>query len=91
MPYGFDNTWGIVKDLGLAPSIFSFTFFIFYLFFVYLISIQRHRSSFSASVRPRITNEQEAFICRVLEIPFKEQKCRDPITLDTLHAYCGGL
>ena len=20
MPHGFDNTWGIVKDLGLVPS-----------------------------------------------------------------------
>ena len=26
IPYGFDNTWGIVKDLGLAPSVFSFFF-----------------------------------------------------------------
>ena len=34
MPYGFDNTWGIVKDSGLAHSVFSFTFF-----FVYLSSI----------------------------------------------------
>ena len=31
MPYGFDNTWGIVKDSGLAPSVFSFTFFSVYL------------------------------------------------------------
>ena len=27
MPYGFDNTWGIVKDSGLAPLVFSFTSF----------------------------------------------------------------
>ena len=45
----------------------------------------------SASVHPCISDQQEAFICRVLEIPFDEQKCRDLITLDTLHAYCGGL
>ena len=23
MPYGFENTWSIVKDLGLVPSAFS--------------------------------------------------------------------
>ena len=46
--------------------------------------------SLSASVRPRITNEQEAFIRLVLEIPFDERKCRDLITLDILHAYCSG-
>ena len=28
MPYGFDNTWGIVKDSGLAPLVFSFTSFV---------------------------------------------------------------
>ena len=42
----------------------------------------------SASARPRITDEQEAFIRRVLKISFKEQ--RDLITLNTLHAYCEG-
>ena len=26
----------------------------------------------------------------MLEIPFDERKCRDLITLDTLHAYCDG-
>ena len=45
----------------------------------------------SASVRPSITGEQEAFVQQVLEIPFEKHKCRDLITLDTLHAYCGGL
>ena len=45
---------------------------------------------FSASTRPYITNEQEKFIHRVLDIPFEQQKCRDLITLDTLHLYCGG-
>ena len=29
MPYGFDNTWGIVKDSGLAPSVFTLTFSIY--------------------------------------------------------------
>ena len=45
---------------------------------------------FPASVRPRITGEQEDFIRRVTEIPFDERKCRDLITLDTLYTYCGG-
>ena len=44
-----------------------------------------------ASVRPTITGEQEAFIQRVLEIPIEKRKCKDLITLDTLHVYCGGL
>ena len=44
----------------------------------------------SASVSPRITNKQEAFIRWVIEIPLDERKCRDLITLDTLQAYCGG-
>ena len=31
MTHGFDNTWGIVKDSGLIPSVFSFTFSIYLL------------------------------------------------------------
>ena len=46
---------------------------------------------FSAYTRPHITDEQEEFIRRVLEIPLEEHKCRDLITLDTIHLYCGGL
>ena len=45
---------------------------------------------FSADTRPHITDKQEEFIRRVLEIPLEEQKCRDLITLDTIHLYCGG-
>lgn len=45
---------------------------------------------FSASVHLWITNEQEAFICRVIDIPFNECRCKDLIALNTLHAYCGG-
>ena len=44
----------------------------------------------SASIHPSITGEPEAFIQWVLEIPFEKCKCKDLITLDTLHAYCGG-
>ena len=29
MPHGFDNTWGIVKDSGLAPLVFALTFSIY--------------------------------------------------------------
>ena len=46
--------------------------------------------SFSAYIRPQITDEQEGFIQRILEIPLEDRKCRDLITLDTLHLYCGG-
>ena len=47
-------------------------------------------SFFPAYTRPHITDEQEEFIRRVLEIPLEERKCRDLITLDTIHLYCGG-
>ena len=45
---------------------------------------------FSASVCSRITDEQEAFIRQVLDIPFDERRCKELITLDTQHAYYGG-
>lgn len=83
MPHGFDNTLGIMKDSGLVPSVF--------LLFSLFICLSILMSSASpASVRPCIIDKQEAFIRQVLEIPFDERKCRDLITLDTLHAYCGG-
>ena len=45
---------------------------------------------FSANTRPHITDEQEEFIRRVLDIPLDQRKCQDLITLDTLHLYRGG-
>lgn len=45
---------------------------------------------FSALVHPQITDEQKVFIHRVLEIPFEQRKWKDLVTLDTLHAFCGG-
>ena len=45
---------------------------------------------FSASTRPHITDEQEEFIHRILDIPFEQRKCRDLITLENLHLYCRG-
>ncbi|KAK9988496.1 hypothetical protein SO802_028735 [Lithocarpus litseifolius] len=47
-------------------------------------------TSLHSSVHPLITDKQVAFIYRVLEIPFDERRFKDLITLDTLHAYCGG-
>ena len=81
IPHGFDNIWGIIKDSGLAPSVFPF-------FFIYLFKCLMS-SIFSASIHLCITDEQKAFICRMPKIPFDEWKCRDLITLDELHAYCG--
>ena len=85
MPHGFDNTWGIVKNLGLVPSAFSLFLYLFVQVFnvIYFFS-------FSGSVHLHIIEEQKAFIRRVPEIPFEERKCKDLITLDILHAYCGG-
>ncbi|KAL0004794.1 hypothetical protein SO802_012355 [Lithocarpus litseifolius] len=48
------------------------------------------RDGFTPSVFPHILDEQEDFIYRVTEIPLEERKCRDLITLDTLHLYCEG-
>ena len=65
-----------------------FTFFSIYLSQVFNVI---YFSLFTTSVRPHITDEQEAFICWVIKIPFDERRCRDLITLDSLHTYCGGL
>ena len=59
-------------------------------FFVSLTTLLTLSFLFSAYTRPHITEEQEEFIRRVLEIPLEERKCRDLITLDTIHLYCGG-
>nr|XP_023909184.1 uncharacterized protein LOC112020852 isoform X2 [Quercus suber] len=87
IPHGcFDNTWGFVKESGfsrhpLSPSVI-------YIFIFEKILTQP--SFFSAFARPSITDEQEDFIRRLLEIPIGERSCRDLITLDTLYTYCGG-
>ena len=59
-------------------------------FFVSLTTSLTISFLFSAYTRPHITVEQEEFIRRVLEIPLEERNCRDLITLDTIHLYCGG-
>ena len=84
MPHGFDNTWGIVKDSSLVLSTSSLFLCLFVVFDVVCFYL------FSASVCSRITDEQKAFIRQVLDIPFDERRCKELITLDTLHAYCGG-
>ena len=87
MPHGyFDNTWAFVRDSGKSRQPCSFRFLsdvtnniLFFSFFFFL-----------AYTHPHITDEQEEFIRRVLEILLEERKCRDLITLDTIHLYCGG-
>lgn len=37
-----------------------------------------------------MTDEQESFIRRILEIPFKQRKWKDLVILDTIHAFYGG-
>ncbi|KAL0005855.1 hypothetical protein SO802_013416 [Lithocarpus litseifolius] len=49
-----------------------------------------HTVSMKALVRPTISEEQEAFILKVTEIPLEEWRCRDLITPNALHVYCGG-
>ena len=82
MPYGFfDNTWTFVRDSGQSRQPCSFHF---------LSDVTNNILFSSAYTCPHITDEQEEFIGRVLEIPLEECKCRDLITLDTIHLYCGG-
>ena len=83
MPHGFDNTLGIAKDSGLVPSVF-----LLFSLFICLSILMSFASP--ASVHPCTIDKQKASIRRVLEIPFDEWKCRDLITLDTLHTYCEG-
>ena len=83
MPDRFDNTWRIVRESSVS-SVFIFTIlsaFVIYLTFLFL---------FSTQVRPQISDEHKVFIHRVLEIPFEQRKWKDLVTLDTLHAFCGG-
>ena len=82
MPHGyFDNTWAFVRDSGQFRQPCSFHF---------LSDITNNILFSSAYTRPHVTDEHEEFIRRVLEIPLEERKCRDLITLDTIHLYCGG-
>ena len=68
-----------VNLVNHVPFIFEVMLLTFFFFFF-----------FSTHTRPHIIDEQEEFIHRVLEIPLEERKCRDLITLDTIHLYCGG-
>ena len=64
---------------------------VFFVSLVTLLTILFLFFFFSTYTRPHITDKQEEFIRRVLEIPLEERKCRDLITLDTIHLYCGGV
>ena len=83
----------VLTILGVLSKIQVFALLAFVYFFIYSSSVVLTSSlfSFSANVHLVITDEQEAFIHRVLEIPFEQRNFRDLITLDMLHAYCGGL
>ena len=69
---------------GTQVNSVSSSSFVFFYFLTPSISLS------SASTPPHITDEQEEFIRRVLDIPLEQRRCRDLITLDTLHLYCGG-
>ena len=85
MPRGyFDNMWAFVRELGWTRQL------LFCLFY-FDASNSVHFFLILASAHPHISDEQEEFIQRVLEIPLEQRKCRDLITLDTIHLYCGGL
>lgn len=79
---GFDNTSGIVRESGVS-SIFIFYYPIYFCFVF-------NTFSFLAQACSQISDEHKGFIRHVLEIPFKQRKWKDLVTLDTLHAFCGG-
>ena len=84
MPRGyFDNTWAFVRELGWTRQLLFCLFYSDASNTVYFFLIV-------ASARPHITDEQEEFIQRVLEIPLDQIKCQNLINLDTIHLYCGG-
>ena len=57
MSHGFDNTWGIVKDLGLMLSIFSYPFSrMFFVLFCKCFNVVII-FSISASIHPSIFDE----------------------------------
>ena len=87
---GFNNTWGIIRELGVpsaflisTSSAFANTYIYIYIYIYFLL--------FPAQVLPEITNEQESFIKRVLKIPFNQRKLKDLVTLDTIHTFYSGL
>ena len=83
IPNEFDNMWGIIKESGESLAFVS----VITLF----PSLTLCFSCFSASVHLDITNEPEDFLGKVQAIPLEERKWKDLLTLDTLHAFCGGL
>ena len=83
IPEEFDNMWGIIKESGESLAFIS----VITLF----PSLTLCFSCFSASVHLDITDEQEDFWGKVRANPLEERKWKDLLTLDTLHAFCGGL
>ena len=84
----FDNTWAYIRESGCPP------FFLPSLFiFQGNLTVSFNTVCFpfvSAIARPEVSDEQGEFIRRILTIPLEQRRCRDLITLDTLHLYCGG-
>ena len=83
IPNEFDNMWGIIKESGESLAFVS----VITLF----PSLTLCFSCFSASVHLDITDKQEDFLGKVRAIPLEERKLKDLLTLDTLHAFYGGL
>ena len=68
-----------VKNVSYPFTCFILTFLTLVFFFLIV-----------ATACPNITDEQQGFIQRILEIPLDQGKCRDLINLNTLHLYYGG-
>ena len=69
------TTFGLILGIQVTPSFFPFFFFL---------------GAPSLLTRPEISDEQREFFRPILGFPLEQRKCRDLITLDTLHLYCGG-
>ena len=82
IPDGFDDAWGIFKESSESLAFISS---------ITLVScLTLSFSCFSASVHSDIIDEQEDFLRKFWAIPLEERKWKDLVSLDTLHAFCGG-
>ena len=84
-----DAPWLLWQHLGFCQR-FRLTLSALFPLFVYYKLLTPSTFLIFSKRPPHIIEEQEDFIRRVTEIPLDQRKCRDLITLDTLHLYCGG-
>ena len=86
MPDGFATPGGLLRSLVSCQFMFPQIAYVLYLTLVFFFFF-----FFSLHPSKIIIDEQASFLRKVWDIPFEERKWKDLVTLDTLHAFCGGL